>query len=128
MSSTKNTDAVGLSKTLDTIDAIADVVFDSESFDLRIDRHIVAAKQAKEDADAAAQYLASLRAEILSMMIDSNLATFESEAGKVTVCKGKRTVSVTDKALAAEIALIKERGVRTGRCTEKQGADYVIIK
>ena len=126
--STKNTDTVGLSKTMDAIDAIADVVFDTESFDLRIDRHIVAAKQAKADADAAAHYLASLRSEILSLMVESNLATFESEAGKVTVCKGKRTVSVTDKALAAEIALIKERGVRTGRCTEKQGADYVIIK
>ena len=55
--STKNTDTVGLSKTMDAIDAIADVVFDTESFDLRIDRHIVAAKQAKADADAAAQYL-----------------------------------------------------------------------
>lgn len=128
MTKTTSTDAVGLSKTMDTIDAIADLVFDGESFDLRLDRAIVAAKQAKADADAAAKHLADLRAEILSMMIDSNLATFESEAGKVTVCKGKRTVSVTDKALAAEIALIKERGVRTGRCTEKQGADYVTIK
>lgn len=128
MTNTKKTDAVGLSKTMDTIDAIADLVFDTESFEVRIDRAVVAAKQAKADADAAAKHLADLRAEILSMMIDSNLATFESEAGTVTVCKGKRTVSVTDKALAAEIALIKERGVRTGRCTEKQGADYVIIK
>jgi hypothetical protein len=128
MSITKNTDAVGLSKTVDTIDAIADLVFDTESFDVRIDRAVAEAKVAKQAADDAAQYLATIRAEILSMMIESNLATFESEAGKVTVCKGKRTVSVTDKALAAEIALIKERGVRTGRCTEKQGADYVIIK
>jgi hypothetical protein len=46
----------------------------------------------------------------------------------VTVCKGKRTVSVTDPALKAEISLIKERGVRTGRCTEKTGDPYVIIK
>ena len=128
MSKTTSTESLDLSKTLDSIDAIADVVFDTESFDLRIDRAIVAAKQTKADADAATAYLASLRSEILSLMVESNLATFESEAGKVTVCKGKRTVSVTDKALAAEIALIKERGVRTGRCTEKQGADYVIIK
>ena len=128
MSKTTSTESLDLSKTLDSIDAIADVVFDTESFDLRIDRAIVAAKQAKADADAAAQYLASLRSEILSLMVESNLATFESEAGRVTVCKGKRTVSVTDKTLAAEISLIKERGVRTGRCAEKQGADYVIIK
>ena len=120
--------AADLKATADAIDAIADVAFAGESFDVRINRAIVQAKIAKRAADDAAQYLAQVRAEILTMMVESNLATFDSEAGKVTVCKGKRTVSVTDKALAAEIALIKERGVRTGRCTEKQGADYVIIK
>ena len=120
--------AASLSQTVDAIDAIADLVFDTESFDVRIDRRVAEAKIAKRAADDAAQYLATIRAEILSLMIESDLATFESESGKVTVCKGKRTVSVTDKALAAEINLIKRRGVRTGRCTEKQGADYVIIK
>jgi hypothetical protein len=120
--------AADLKVTVDAIDAIADVAFAGESFDVRIDRAIVQAKIAKRAAEDAAQYLAQVRAEILSTMVESGLATFESEAGKVTVCKGKRTVSVTDKALAAEIALIKERGVRTGRCTEKQGADYVIVK
>jgi len=122
------TNAASLTQTIDAIDAIADLVFDTESFDVRINRHVAEAKIAKRASDDAAQYLAQIRAEILSLMVESNLATFESEAGKVTVCKGKRTVSVTDKALAAEISLIKERGVRTGRCTEKQGADYVIIK
>jgi hypothetical protein len=120
--------AADLKVTVDAIDAIADVAFAGESFDVRIDRAIVQAKIAKRAAEDAAQYLAQVRAEILSTMVESGLATFESEAGKVTVCKGKRTVSVTDKALAAEIALIKERGVRTGRCTEKKGADYVIVK
>lgn len=130
MSSTTAADvfAADLKVTVDAIDQICDLVFDTESFDVRIDRYVVEAKIAKRAADDAAQYLAQIRAEILSLMVESNLATFESEAGKVTVCKGKRTVSVTDKALAAEISLIKERGVRTGRCTEKQGADYVIIK
>ena len=120
--------AASLTQTVDAIDQICDLVFDTESFDVRINRYVAEAKIAKKAADDAAQYLAQIRAEILSLMVESNLATFESEAGKVTVCKGKRTVSVTDKALAAEIALIKERGVRTGRCTEKQGAEYVIIK
>ena len=119
--------AADLKATVDALDAM-DYSLTGGSFDVRIDFAIAQAKVAKRAADDAAQYLAQVRTEILSMMLDSNLATFESEAGKVTVCKGKRTVSVTDKALAAEIALIKERGVRTGRCTEKQGADYVIIK
>ena len=117
-----------LKATIDAIDAITDVALAGESFDLRIDRAVAQAKVAKRAADDAAQYLAQLRSEILSMMINSNLATFESEAGKVTVCKGRRTVSVTDRALKAEITAMKERGVRTGRCTEKQGDPYVTIK
>jgi hypothetical protein len=128
MSKTTSTDAVGLTRTMDTLDAITDIVFDNESFDLRLDRAVVAAKQAKLDADAAAKHLAQIRAEILSMMQQSDLAVFQCPNGTVTVCKGRRTVSVTDKALAAEISLIKERGVRTGRCSEKQGDPYVIIK
>ena len=120
--------AADLKATADAIDAIADIAFAGESFDVRIDRAVAQAKIAKRAADDAAQYLAQIRAEILLTMVESGLATFDSEAGKVTVCKGRRTVSVTDKALAAEIALIKERGVRTGRCTEKTGDPYVTIK
>ena len=120
--------AADLKVTVDALDAISKVAFDGESFEVRIDAAVAQAKIAKRAADDAAQYLAQIRQDILSLMIESDLASFESESGKVTVCKGKRTVSVTDKALAAEINLIKRRGVRTGRCTEKQGADYVIIK
>ena len=129
--------AADLKVTVDAIDA-CEVALAGESFDVRIERAIAQAKIAKRAADDAAQYLAQVRAEILSMMVDSNLATFHSKGSiltscctapsKVTVCKGRRTVSVTDKALAAEISLIKERGVRTGRCTEKTGDPYVIIK
>lgn len=128
MSKSTSTDAVGLSQTMDTIDAIADLVFDNESYAIRLDRAVVAAKQAKADADAAAKHLADIRAEILSLMQQSDLAVFECPDGTVTVCKGRRTVSVTDPALKAEITLIKERGVRTGRCTVKTGDPYVTIK
>ena len=126
--STKNTDAVGLSKTMDAIDAIADVVCDGESYAIRLDRAVVAAKQAKADADAAAKHLADIRADILSLMQQSDLAVFQCPDGTVTVCKGRRTVSVTDPALKAEIKLLQERGVRTGRCTVKTGDPYVTIK
>ena len=114
--------------TADAIDLIADMVFETESFDLRLDRAVVAAKQAKMDADAAAKHLAQIRQEILTMMQESGLKTFQCPDGKVTLCNGRRTVSVTCKALAAEITAIKERGVRTGRCAEKIGDPYVTIK
>jgi len=120
--------AADLKVTVDALDAIAKVAFDDESFDVRICAAVAQAKVAKRAADDAAQYLVQIRAQILSLMQENGLATFETDAGKVTVCKGRRTISVTDEALAAEINLIKKRGVRTGRCTEKQGADYVMIK
>lgn len=123
-----NAAGMNLNATADAIDLIADLVFETESFDLRLDRAVVAAKQAKMEADAAAAHLTQIRQEILSMMQESGLATFDCPDGKVTVCKGRRTVSVTDKALAAEINAIKERGVRTKRCTVKIGDPYVTIK
>ena len=124
------TNAAGLNlhATADAIDLIADLVFETESFDLRLDRAVIAAKQAKMEADAAAKHLADIRAEILSMMVESGLTTFDCPDGTVTVCKGRRTVSVTDKALAAEITAIKERGIKSKRCTVKIGDPYVTIK
>ena len=55
----------------------------------------------------------------------------ETEDGQVyaiTVCNGKRTVSVTDPALKAEIKLLQERGVRTGRCEERVGQKYCLTR
>ena len=72
--------------------------------------------------------LAEVRQRILDTMDAANLSSIQTVSGTAKVAKGRRTVSVTDKALAAEITAIKERGVRTGRCTEKIGANYVIIK
>ena len=124
---TANT-ANSVKRTVEAIDLIADVIFQTESFDLKLDRLVIAAKAAKADADAADKRLSDLRAEILSMMQESNLATFDCPDGKVTVCKGRRTVTVTDRGLKAEITAMKERGIKSKRCVEKIGDPYVTIK
>ena len=124
---TDNT-ANSVKRTVEAIDLIADVIFQTESFDLKLDRLVIAAKAAKADADAADKRLSDLRAEILSMMQESNLATFDCPDGKVTVCKGRRTVTVTDRGLKAEITAMKERGIKSKRCVEKIGDPYVTIK
>jgi deoxyribose-phosphate aldolase len=69
------------------------------------------------------------RQEMLLTLMDSNgFERIKTHTGAVTVCKGKRTVAVTDPALKAEIKLIQERGVRTGRAEERIGQRYCLIR
>jgi hypothetical protein len=69
------------------------------------------------------------RQEMLLELMDSNgFDRIKTDKGSVTVCKGKRTVVVIDPALKAEIKLIQERGVRTGRCEERIGQRYCMIR
>ena len=120
--------ALDVTATYDQCEHIAAMVYDDESAGELLTRLIEHAKEAKVAADAAAERLAEVRQRILDTMDSANLSSIQTVSGTAKVAKGRRTVSVTDKALAAEITAIKERGVRTGRCTEKIGANYVIIK
>ena len=114
--------------TYDQVEAIAAMLFNEETCGQTLTRLIGAAKEAKIAADAAAEALAAIRQEILETMVAADLSTVQTPSGDARVCKGRRTVSVTDKALAAEITAIKERGVHTGRCAEKIGDPYITIK
>ena len=89
---------------------------------------ITAAREADAAAKAAAAALASARAELLAFMEDGGHTRLETEAGTATVCKGRRTVKVSCKALQAEIKLMQERAVRTGRAVETIGNPYVTIR
>ena len=134
MTSTNNTAAdtaaraLDVTATYDQCDHIAAMVYDDESTGELLTRLIEHAKEAKVAADAAAERLAAIRQEILDVMVQDNLSTVQTVSGTAKVAKGRRTISVTCKALAAEITAIKERGVRTGRAVDKYGANYVIIK
>ena len=117
-----------LKDSMETIDSIADLLFGAESSDAKLTRLITEAKAAKVKADAAAAHLAAVRARLLDEMTEAGLTRFDAPEGKVSVSKGRRTIAVTDKALKAEIKLIQERGVRTGRCEVKEGSPFVTIR
>jgi len=69
------------------------------------------------------------RQEMLLALMDSlQLERIKTDKGSVTVCAGKRTVSVTDRKLKAEIKLLQERGVHTGKCEERIGQRYCMIR
>ena len=77
-----------------------------------------AAESAKRDAANA----------LLAAMQSADLTSASTPAGKVSVCAGRRTVKITCKALSAEIKLMQERAVRTGRATESVGDPYVMLR
>ena len=93
---------------------------------------IAALIEAISDQKQVVEYETSVlkaRQEMLLTLMDSNgFDKIKTDKGSVTVCNGKRTVSVTDPALKAEIKLIQERGVRTGRCEERIGQRYCMIR
>ena len=65
---------------------------------------------------------------LLEAMQASEQERAETPSGKVSVCQGRRTVKVTCKALQAEIKLMQERAVRTGRAVESVGSPYVMLR
>lgn len=76
------------------------------------------AEQAKAEASLA----------LLQAMQANELTSYATPSGKISVCQGRRTVKITCKALQAEIKLMQERAVRTGRAAESVGSPYVMLR
>jgi hypothetical protein len=90
--------------------------------------HLIdAIREQKEKVEYETSVLKARQEMLLTLMDSHGFDKVKTDSGSVTVCKGKRTVSVIDPALKAEIKLIQERGVRTGRCEEKVGNRYCMI-
>ena len=87
-----------------------------------------AARAAKAVAEAAATAEKAAKAQLLAAMLEAGEKTVKTPSGTVSVCSGRRTVRVTCKALQAEIKLMQERAVRTGRAVENTGEAYVTIR
>ena len=122
---------INIAATAEAIAAAAEAIAGAAHalpYDQQLEAAIVRAKAARQAAEDAKEHHESCRQDVLDLMVQSDLASFDCAFGKVTVCKGRRTVSVVDKKLSAKITAMKEKGVYTGRCTEKIGADYVTIK
>jgi len=87
------------------------------------------------DIKAKKAQLEALKAELeadqqilIDHMKQSGETKLKTDNGTAILCKGRRTVVVTCPALNAEIKLMKERGVRTGRCEERIGTEYCMIR
>jgi len=82
--------------------------------------------QAMSDAAAAKQRVDSLKSQLISLIGEPQ--TVKTCWGSVTVNKGKRTVKVTDRALTAQITLLKETGISDGKCEESVGEYSLTVR
>ena len=82
--------------------------------------------QAMSDAAAAKQRVDSLKAQMISVIGEPQ--TVKTCWGSVTVNKGRRTVKVTDRALTAQITLLKEQGIALGKCEESVGEYSLTVR
>jgi len=89
---------------------------------------IEAIKEQKARVEQETSVLKARQEMLLNLMDSLQLERIKTDKGSVTVCAGKRTIAVVDPALKAEIKLLQERGVRTGRCEERIGQRYCMIR
>ena len=82
--------------------------------------------EAMEQVKSATAKVDKLKEQMVALI--ESPQTVKTVWGSVTLCHGRRTVKVTDRALSAQITLIKETGITTGKCTESVGADYITVK
>lgn len=82
--------------------------------------------QAMEDADAAKRRVDSLKAQMVSIIGEPQ--TVKTCWGSVTLNNGRRTVKVIDRALNAQITLLKENGISDGKCQESVGEPFITVR
>ncbi len=82
--------------------------------------------EAMQQADAAKRRVDSLKAQMVSLIEQPQ--TVKTVWGSVTLNKGKRSVKVTDKALNAQITLLKEQGIALGKCEESVGDPFITVR
>ena len=82
--------------------------------------------EAMEQADAAKKRVDDLKAQMIALIEDPQ--TVKTCWGSVTLNKGKRTVKVTNRALNAQITLLKEAGISEGKCEESIGSPFITVR
>ena len=77
-------------------------------------------------ADAAKKEVERLKSQLIRLI--KSPQTVKTVWGSVTLNRGRRTVKVTDRALTAQITLLKESGIALGKCEESVGDHFITIR
>ena len=81
---------------------------------------------AMEEEIAAKRNVDEIKAQMAGLI--EKPQTVKTCWGSVTLNRGRRTVKVTDRALNAQISLLKESGIREGKCHESVGSPFITVK
>jgi len=82
--------------------------------------------QAMEDQKAAESRVNDLKSQMIALI--ESPQTVKTVWGSVTLNNGRRTVKVTDRALIAQITLLKESGIALGKCQESVGDPFITVR
>ena len=81
---------------------------------------------AMAQAESAKQRVDSLKAQLVAVIEQPQ--TVKTCWGSVTLNKGRRTVKVIDRALNAQITLLKAQGIAQGKCEESVGDPFITVR
>lgn len=81
---------------------------------------------AMEKVKSATAEVDRLKAQMIALIEEPQ--TVKTCWGSVTLNRGRRTVKVTDRALNAQITLLKESGIALGKCEESVGDPFITVR
>ena len=82
--------------------------------------------EAMEAERTAKATVATLKAQIAEVI--GTPQTVKTAWGTVTLNNGRRTVKVTDRALNAQITLLKEQGITDGKATVSVSEPFITVR
>ena len=82
--------------------------------------------EAMEQVKSATAEVDRLKSQLVALI--ESPQTVKTVWGSVTLNKGRRTVKVTDRALTAQITLLKESGIALGKCEESVGDSFITVR
>ena len=91
----------------------------------QVERLLPALADAIDAADKAAAEVKRLKQNMIKLI--ETPQTVPTTWGTVILKKGARTIKVVDKELIAEITLLKEQGVKLGKCQVNYGAPVLSV-
>ena len=82
--------------------------------------------EAMDNQKSATAEVDRLKNQIISVI--ESPQTVKTCWGSVTLNRGRRTVKVTDRAISAQITLLKESGIALGKCEESVGLPFITVR
>ena len=82
--------------------------------------------EAMDNQKSAIAEVDRLKSQLITLI--ESPQTVKTVWGSVTLNRGRRTVKITDRAISAQITLLKESGIALGKCEESVGDPFITVR